>query len=122
MRLEELYRCRFADLSEHTIDMQFIKSSIESARSIAEGLMRGLGMNAVRSEWGACSDTVTTDSLNLDRYVVNESADNFVMDNATSRANPRATDHFSPINACIEQTHPVFRWPQIPKTIEEKRL
>ena len=71
MRLVEIYHGRFAELSEHNTEMQFIKSSIESARSIAEGLMRGLGMNVAHSEWGVCSDSGTTDSLNLDRYVVN---------------------------------------------------
>ena len=120
MRLVEIYRGRFAELSEHNTEMMFIKNSIESARSIAEGLMRGLGMGVARSEWSVCSGTGTNDSLNLDRCVVNESVDSFVMDNATSSGNLRATDHFSPENECIAQTHPVFRWPTLPETVEEK--
>ena len=121
MRLVEIYHGRFAELSEHNTEMQFIKSSIESARSIAEGLMRGLGMNVARSEWGVCSDTGTTDSLNLDRYVVNESDDSFASENATSMTNPRAPDHFSPTDDCIAQSHPVFRWPNLPQ-VEEKEF
>ena len=121
MRIEELYRGRYADLSDHTIEMQFIKSSIENARSIADGIMRGLGMNVVRSEWGVCSDAGTTDSLNLNRYVVNESDDSFASENATSMTNPRAPDHFSPTDDCIAQSHPVFRWPNLPQ-VEEKEF